>query len=98
AFREALPQVPLRFGDAVLLRGASYLLAIVSYGAGQGGIVYFLSTRHQIGVAAGAGAVLVASGAFIIVLAFGVGIGLMAGAVPDTPQLRWVAVAVVGSL
>ncbi len=97
-FREAIPEAKIPLKSIIEIRGASYLLAIINYGAGQGGIVYFLSRSHGIKVAAGAGAVLLTSGAFIIVIALVVGVGMLAGAVPDTPELKLVAVAVVGAL
>jgi uncharacterized membrane protein YbhN (UPF0104 family) len=96
-FRVSLPVAP-SYGEALLLRGASLLLALVSYGAGQGGIVYFLYRRHRISVAESAGAVLLTTGAFLLVVALVVGAGLAAGAVPDYPELRLVALAVGVSL
>src|SRR5215475_1413285 len=41
-FRWALPDVPLPFREMLDIRGATYLLAILHYGAGQGGLAYFL--------------------------------------------------------
>jgi uncharacterized membrane protein YbhN (UPF0104 family) len=97
-FRAAIPEVPLPFGQVFLIRGASYLLAVVNYAAGQGGIAYFLARRHEVPVGVSAGAVLLTAGSFIIVVTVVVGAGLLAGAVPDMPELRWVAIAVVASL
>lgn len=96
-FRQALGP-GLRYRDLVVVRGASYLLAVLNYGAGQGGIVYFLRERHGIGVAAGLGAVLLTSGAFVVVVALAVALGLAAGAVPDRPALVVVVVAAAAAL
>jgi uncharacterized membrane protein YbhN (UPF0104 family) len=96
-FRVALPSSPT-YREAVLLRGASMLLALVNYGAGQGGIVYFLNRRHGISVAESTGAVLLTTGAFVLTVALAVGGGLAAGAVPDHPELQVVAIIVAISV
>jgi uncharacterized membrane protein YbhN (UPF0104 family) len=96
-FREALGP-GLRYRDLVVVRGASYLLAVLNYGAGQGGIVYFLRERHGVPVAAGLGAVLLASGAFVVVVALAVGLGLAAGAIPERAGLVAVVVALAAAL
>lgn len=98
AIRRSLPATRLDWGDTVALRGASYLLALLSYGAGQGGIVYFLRQRHEVPLAAGAGAVLLATGVQIMVVALAVGLGLALGAVPDRPELRWLAIVVLAGV
>lgn len=95
AIRCGLPAMRLGWRDTVAIRGASYLLAVLSYGAGQGGVVYFLRRHHEVPVVAGAGAVLLATGVQIIVVALAVGLGLALGAVPDRPELRWLAVLVL---
>ncbi len=97
-FREAIPATPLRFGAVLVIRGASYLLAILSYSAGQGGIIYFLKRYHGIKLGPAAGAVLLTTGAFVIVLALLVGGGMLAGAVPERAELHLVAGAVVASV
>lgn len=98
AFRQAISGRSVSYGAVVRMRGASYLLAMVNYGAGQGGIVYFLREHHGVKISRGAAAVLLASGAFILVIALAVGLGLLGGAVPDRPELRYVALAVVAAL
>ena len=98
AFRQAITDHRVTYGAAVRMRGASYLLALVNYGAGQGGIVYFLHQYHGVKISRGASAVLLASGALILVIALAVGAGLLGGAVPNRPELRFVAVAVVAAL
>jgi uncharacterized membrane protein YbhN (UPF0104 family) len=88
----AAPRVP--YWSVIQMRGASHLLAQVSYAAGQGSLVYFLRRRHGVPMTTGAGALVLANGAFIIVMALAMGTGLLAGAVPDRPELRWVAAVV----
>jgi len=97
-FREAMPEKKLPITDVIEMRGATYLLAIVNYGVGQGGIVYFLHRYHGVRIAVSAGAVLLTSGAFVIVIALIVGTGMLAGAVPNRPELKLLAVAVIASL
>jgi uncharacterized membrane protein YbhN (UPF0104 family) len=87
-----------RYRDVLLVRCASALLSLLNYGAGQGGVVYFLHRRHGISLEVGAGAVLLASAATIAVLALAAGLGLLAGAVPDRPELRVVAWAALAAL
>ncbi|HWN69290.1 MAG TPA: lysylphosphatidylglycerol synthase domain-containing protein, partial [Haliangium sp.] len=89
-------QAALRYRDILLVRCASALLSLLNYGAGQGGVVYFLHRRHGVSLEAGAGAILLASAAWVAVLALTAGLGLLAGAVPDRPELRavaWLALA-----
>jgi uncharacterized membrane protein YbhN (UPF0104 family) len=93
AFREAIPEARLSPRDVLNARAPSYLLAIVNYGAGQGGVVYFLKRNNDVPLARGVGAVLLTSSAYVFVVAALVGIGLLAGAVPDDPTLRWVIIA-----
>lgn len=88
----------LAYRDVFLVRGASALLSLLSYGAGQGGVMYFLYRRHGISVAAGASAVLLATAASLVVLALISGLGILAGAIPDRPEIRavaWAALAAV---
>jgi uncharacterized membrane protein YbhN (UPF0104 family) len=92
------PRAAPRYRDLLLVRCASALLSLLNYGAGQGGVVYFLHRRHGIALEVGAGAILLASAAFLAVLALAAGLGLLAGAVPDRPELRAVAWAALAAL
>ncbi len=82
-------RVPLRFADVVLVRGASWLLALVNYGAGQGGSVWFLHRRHGVPVARATGAVLLATGGFLLAVVAAVAGGLASGAVPEAHVPTW---------
>ena len=77
------------FKDVVLVRGASYLLALVNYGAGQGGIVWFLHRRDGVPLARATGAVLLTTGAFLLVVVGAVAAGLALDAVPQAHSLGW---------
>ena len=88
----------LAYRDVFLVRGASALLSLLSYGAGQGGVMYFLYRRHGVSVAAGASAVLLATAASMAVLALLSGLGILAGAIPDRPEIRAVAWAALAAI
>src|SRR5438045_3554011 len=45
-----------------MIRGATYLLAIIHYGVGQGGMAYFLHRRRGVPLARSAGAVMLTMG------------------------------------
>src|SRR5262245_59833634 len=47
-FRWSLPEAGLTLREALEVRGASYILAILHYGAGQGGLAYFVSRAHKV--------------------------------------------------
>jgi uncharacterized membrane protein YbhN (UPF0104 family) len=87
-------RVPLRFVDVLLVRGASWLLALVNYGAGQGGIVWFLHRRHGVPIARATGAVLLATGGFLLAVVGAVAAGLATGAVPDAHVPGWLLLLV----
>lgn len=95
AVRAAVPDRSPSYLDIVRVRGASYLLALVNFAAGQGGVVYFLRRRHGIAVATGAGAVLLSTAAGLLVMALLVATALLAGAVPDRRELTVAALALL---
>ncbi|WP_428264461.1 lysylphosphatidylglycerol synthase domain-containing protein [Haliangium sp.] len=98
ALAAVTPTTAPRWRELLLVRAASALLSLLSYGAGQGGIVYFLYRRHGVPVEAGAGAVLVTSAASVLVVALAAGVGLLLGAIPDHPELSTVAWAALAIL
>src|SRR4029079_9109123 len=57
-FRTALPGEKITYREVLDLRGASYLLAIINYGAGQGGLGYFLNQKHKVDGARATGIIL----------------------------------------
>jgi hypothetical protein len=91
-FRRALPEATLTFGETLNIRGASYLLAIVHYGAGQGGLAYFVA-RRGVALARAAGAVMLIMGVNVLVVALIALLGVVLGGAPSAPALRWIVVA-----
>jgi uncharacterized membrane protein YbhN (UPF0104 family) len=87
-FRSSLPEANLRFGEALDVRGASYLLAILHYGAGQGGMAYFVNRVHGVALARAAGSVMLLMGVNVIVVALVALVGVLAGGAPANPTLR----------
>jgi len=86
------------FKDVVLVRGASYLLALVNYSAGQGGIVWFLHRRDGVPLARATGAVLLTTGAFLLAVVGAVAAGLALEAVPQARSLHWLLWLVAAGL
>ncbi len=87
-FRRSLPGTPLTLAQTLQMRGATYLLAILHYGVGQGGLAYFLNRRHNVPVARAAGAVMLTMGVnFLLVAACAVA-GVVLGGAPTSPTLR----------
>lgn len=82
----------LSFREVMVVRGASYLLALVNYALGQGAMVYFVHRSRGIPVARGAGAVLLVMGVNVLLLLFLSSIG--AALAPDLPPLVKTIVAV----
>jgi uncharacterized membrane protein YbhN (UPF0104 family) len=93
-FRYSLADVNLSFRDALVVRGASYLLAILHYGAGQGGLAYFVHRKHHVELARAAGAVMLIMGVNVVVVALCAFAGTLAGEAPDTPLLRWLVIGI----
>jgi hypothetical protein len=92
-FRRSLPDVPLTYGDTLVMRGATYLLAVVHYGAGQGGLAYFLHRRYGVEVPRTAGAVMLLMGVNVVVVAMCAFVGILAGGAPEASALRWIVLA-----
>jgi uncharacterized membrane protein YbhN (UPF0104 family) len=92
-FRSALRDVPLRFADTFELRAASYILAIVHYGAGQGGLGYFLYKRHGVALPRVAGAVMLVMGVNVVVVALSALLGIVVGGPPEAQAIRWIVIA-----
>ncbi len=87
-FRRALPGTPVTWLETAVLRGASYLLALLHYGIGQGGLAWFLHRKHKVPLARAAGAVVLITGVNVILVAFTAAIGVALGGAPAAPGLR----------
>ena len=86
---------PLPFRDTLTVRGATYVLGLVSYALGQGAFVYFLNRRGVPAVRAAA-AVLFMVGINLILLILLSALGLLLGAAAP-PELRRFIVAAVAA-
>jgi hypothetical protein len=86
--RYALGARVLRYLDAVTIRGATYLLGLVNYGVGQGGIAYFLNQRHGVPLPEAFGVVLLMAGINVSLVAAAAAAGLIFGGAPAQPALR----------
>jgi uncharacterized membrane protein YbhN (UPF0104 family) len=92
-FRYAIPGSRVPWVDVVRVRAVTYLLAVVNYSVGQGGIAYLLHRRHGIPLAASAGAVLLTMGVNALLMAGFAGLGMLFGGAPSDPALRAIVAA-----
>jgi uncharacterized membrane protein YbhN (UPF0104 family) len=60
----------LSFREVLVVRGATYILAVVNYAIGQGTIVYFVHRSRGVPVMRGAAAVLLVMGTNVLLLLF----------------------------
>lgn len=95
SLRDTAPELDIDLPHVALVRGATYLLAVISYGVGQGGIVYFLRASYKVPFGASAAAVLLTSVGFVLVIAAVIAGGLATSSIPDVPGLFALAVGVV---
>jgi hypothetical protein len=68
---------PLSYREVLVVRGATYLLALVNYTVGQGAIVYFVNRSRGVPVLRGTAAVLLIMGINILMLLLLASIGLV---------------------
>jgi hypothetical protein len=88
---------PLSYKEVLVVRGATYLLALVNYTVGQGAIVYFVNRSRGVPVLRGTAAVLLVMGVNVLMLLVLASIGLLVGS--DVPQsLRAVVYAAYAGL
>jgi hypothetical protein len=74
---------PLTYREVLVVRGATYLLALVNYSVGQGAIVYFVNRSRRVPVLRGTAAVLLVMGINVLVLLVLATLGLVVA--PDVP-------------
>jgi hypothetical protein len=89
----------LSFVEVLVVRGATYLLALINYAIGQGTIVYFVHKSRGVPVMKGAAAVLLVMGTNVLLLLFFATAGLaVAQQVPPllstVVAVAWVGLAV----
>jgi hypothetical protein len=83
----------LRPGDVFAIRGATYLLAMLNYNLGQGGIVFLVGRKPGVGLARATGTVLLTMGVMLVALLMLAFSGSMLSTVDD-PRLklmRWIS-------
>jgi uncharacterized membrane protein YbhN (UPF0104 family) len=79
----------LSFKDTLILRGATYLIALINYTLGQGAFVYFLKRTRGVPMMRAAAAVLLIMGTNVLLLLLLSTAGVALGA-ESVPQLRTV--------
>lgn len=82
----------LSFIEVLVVRGATYLLALVNYAVGQGAIVYFVNRSRGVPVLRGTAAVLLVMGINVLMLLILCTLGLIF--VPNAPPLLKVIVPI----
>lgn len=83
---------PLSYREVLVVRGATYLLALVNYTVGQGAIVYFVNRSRGVPVLRGTAAVLLVMGINVLMLLVLASLGLAVS--PDVPPILKLVVAV----
>ncbi len=79
------------FVEVLLVRGATYLLAVINYNAGQGAIVYFVHRVARVPIMRGVSTVLLIMGVNVLALLF-----LATGALAAAPAVPHPVVVLVG--
>jgi hypothetical protein len=82
----------MSFRETLLLRGATFLLALVNYALGQGAFVYFLNRTRGVKVMRAAAAVLLIMGINLLLLLLLTSLGMLLGA-QAIPELRTIVIA-----
>jgi hypothetical protein len=88
---------PLSYREVLVVRGATYLLALVNYTVGQGAIVYFVNRSRGVPVLRGTAAVLLIMGINILMLLLLATIGLVV-ATDVPPVFRLIVLAAYAGL
>jgi hypothetical protein len=74
---------PLSYREVLVVRGATYLLALVNYTVGQGAIIYFVNRSRGVPILRGTAAVLLVMGINMLMLLVLASVGLLVA--PDIP-------------
>jgi hypothetical protein len=82
---------PLSYREVLVVRGATYLLALVNYTVGQGAIVYFVNRSRGVPVLRGTAAVLLVMGINVLMLLVLASIGLIVDS--SVPPFLWRVIA-----
>jgi hypothetical protein len=88
---------PLSYREVLVVRGATYLLALVNYAVGQGAIIYFVNRTRKVPILRGTAAVLLIMGINVLMLLVLATIGLVTSS--DVSRgVRTVLLAAYGGL
>jgi Lysylphosphatidylglycerol synthase TM region len=88
---------PLSYREVLVVRGATYILALVNYAVGQGAIVYFVNRSRGVPVLRGTAAVLLVMGVNVLMLLVLASVGLVVSTdVP--PVLRLIVLVAYAGL
>jgi len=88
---------PLSYREVLVVRGATYLLALVNYSIGQAAIVYFVNRSRKVPILRGTAAVLLVMGINILMLLVLATVGLATSSdIP--PELRMIVFAAYAGL
>ena len=88
---------PLSYREVLVVRGATYLLALVNYAVGQGAIIYFVNRTRKVPILRGTAAVLLIMGINVLMLLLLATIGLVTS--PDVSRgVRTLLLAAYGGL
>ena len=82
----------LSYGQILLVRGATYLLAAINYNVGQGAIVYFIHRATGAPVMRGVATVLLIMGINVLALLFLASTGLIIA--PDSPHSLYLIIGI----
>jgi hypothetical protein len=88
---------PLPYREVLIVRGATYLLALVNYAVGQGAIIYFVNRTRKVPILRGTAAVLLVMGINVLMLLVLATIGLLVSS-EVSAWLRTLLLAAYGAL
>jgi hypothetical protein len=88
---------PLSYREVLVVRGATYLLALVNYTVGQGAIVYFVNRSRGVPILRGTAAVLLVMGINTLMLLVLASLGLFM-TTDVAPSLRTIVLLAYGGL
>jgi uncharacterized membrane protein YbhN (UPF0104 family) len=100
-FATSLPDLEIKFGEVLELRAASYLLGVLHYTVGQGGVAFFLYERRGGDarmLARAAGAVLLTLATNSLMTALCAFAGVLVGGAPELPIVRWLIILIACAL
>jgi hypothetical protein len=88
---------PLSYREVLIVRGVTYLLALVNYAVGQGAIIYFVNRTRKVPILRGTAAVLLIMGINVLMLLVLASVGLATSS-DVSAGLRTIVLAAYGGL